>query len=97
MLPFKRLDTADDSERLGMGMADTLITRLSNIRELSIRPTRDVMRYEDAQGDIADAAKALDVDAILDGSIQRGGDRLARDSAIDSHGNQIADMGRSVR
>src|SRR6185295_10609550 len=76
VLPFKRLDTADDSERLGMGMADTLITRLSNIRELSIRPTRDVMRYEDAEGDIADAAKALDVDAILDGSIQRGGDRL---------------------
>jgi DNA-binding winged helix-turn-helix (wHTH) protein/TolB-like protein/Flp pilus assembly protein TadD len=76
VLPFKRLDTADDSERLGMGMADTLITRLSNIHELSIRPTRDVMRYEDAEGDIADAAKALDVDAILDGSIQRGGDRL---------------------
>ncbi|HXF41810.1 MAG TPA: FlgO family outer membrane protein [Blastocatellia bacterium] len=76
VLPFKRLDTADDSERLGMGMADTLITRLSNIRELSIRPTRDVMRYEDAQGDIAGAAKELDVDAILDGSIQRGGDRL---------------------
>jgi DNA-binding winged helix-turn-helix (wHTH) protein/TolB-like protein/Flp pilus assembly protein TadD len=76
VLPFKRLDTADDNERLGIGMADTLITRLSNIRELSIRPTRDVMRYEDAQGDIAEAGRALDVDAILDGSIQRGGDRL---------------------
>lgn len=76
VLPFKRLDTADDSERLGMGMADTLITRLSNIRELTIRPTRDVMRYENAGGDIAEVGKALGVDAILDGSIQRGGDRL---------------------
>lgn len=76
VLPFKRLDSADDSERLGMGMADTLITRLSNIRELTIRPTRDVMKYENAGGDIADAGKALGVDAILDGSIQRGGDRL---------------------
>jgi DNA-binding winged helix-turn-helix (wHTH) protein/TolB-like protein len=76
VLPFKRLDSADDSERLGMGMTDTLITRLSNIRELTIRPTRDVMRYENASEDIADAGKALGVDAILDGSIQRGGDRL---------------------
>lgn len=76
VLPFKRLDTTDDSERLGIGMADTLITRLSNIRELSIRPTRDVMRYEDGGQDIAEAGKALDVDAILDGSIQRGGDRV---------------------
>src|SRR6185436_7017333 len=50
VLPFKRLDTTDDNERLGMGMADTLITRLSNVRELSIRPTRDVMKYEDAAG-----------------------------------------------
>jgi DNA-binding winged helix-turn-helix (wHTH) protein/TolB-like protein len=76
VLPFKRLDTADDSGRLGIGMADTLITRLSNIRELSIRPTRDVMRYEDGRQDIAEAGKALDVDAILDGSIQRAGDRV---------------------
>jgi DNA-binding winged helix-turn-helix (wHTH) protein/TolB-like protein/Tfp pilus assembly protein PilF len=76
VLPFKRLDTLGDSERLGIGMADTLITRLSNISELSIRPTRDVMRYEDGQQDIAEAGRALGVDAILDGSIQRSGDRV---------------------
>jgi tetratricopeptide (TPR) repeat protein len=57
-------------------MADTLITRLSHIRELSIRPTRDVMRYEDGQQDIAEAGRALGADAILDGSIQRVGDRV---------------------
>jgi DNA-binding winged helix-turn-helix (wHTH) protein/TolB-like protein/Flp pilus assembly protein TadD len=76
VLPFKRLDTADDSERLGIGMADTLITRLSNIRELSVRSTRDVMKYEDNQQDIAQAGKALGVDAVLDGSIQRAKDRV---------------------
>lgn len=76
VLPFKRLDTTDDSERLGIGMADTLITRLSNIRELNIRPTRDVMRYEDSQQDIAEAGRALGADAILDGSIQRVGVRV---------------------
>ncbi|MEN3331725.1 MAG: hypothetical protein V7641_1090 [Blastocatellia bacterium] len=76
VLPFKRLDTTDDSERLGIGMADTLITRLSNIRELNIRPTRDVMRYEEGQQDIAEAGRALGADAILDGSIQRVGDRV---------------------
>ena len=76
VLPFKRLDAADDTERLGIGMADTLITRLSNIRDLNIRPTRDVMNYEDAHQDIAEAGKALDADAVLDGSIQRAGDRV---------------------
>jgi len=76
VLPFKRLDTADDAERLGIGMADTLITRLSNLRQLSVRPTRDVMKYENGEDDIAAAGRALEADAVLDGSIQRVGDRL---------------------
>ncbi|HJQ22849.1 MAG TPA: winged helix-turn-helix domain-containing protein [Blastocatellia bacterium] len=76
VLPFKRIDTTDDSERLGIGMADTLITRLSNLQQLSVRPTRDVMRYEDGDTDIAAAGRALEADAVLDGSIQRVGDRL---------------------
>ncbi|MBI3649522.1 MAG: winged helix-turn-helix domain-containing protein [Acidobacteria bacterium] len=76
VLPFKRLDTSDDNERLGIGMADTLITRLSHLRQVSVRPTRDVMRYENGEADIAAAGKALDADAVLDGSIQRVGERL---------------------
>jgi TolB-like protein/DNA-binding winged helix-turn-helix (wHTH) protein/Flp pilus assembly protein TadD len=76
VLPFKRLDAADDSERLGIGLADTLITRLSNIRALSVRPTRDVMRFEEAQQDIAETGRTLEVDAVLDGSVQRVGDRV---------------------
>jgi DNA-binding winged helix-turn-helix (wHTH) protein/TolB-like protein len=76
VLPFKRIDTTDDAERLGIGMADTLITRLSNLRQLSVRPTRDVMKYENGEDDIAAAGRALEADAVLDGSIQRVGDRL---------------------
>jgi DNA-binding winged helix-turn-helix (wHTH) protein/TolB-like protein len=76
VLPFKRIDTSDDAERLGIGMADTLITRLSNLRQLSVRPTRDVMKYENGEDDIAAAGRALEADAVLDGSIQRAGDRL---------------------
>ena len=76
VLPFKRLDAADDNERLGIGMADTLITRLSNVQALSVRPTRDVVRYDNAQQDITETGRALGVDAVLDGSIQRVGDRV---------------------
>jgi TolB-like protein/Flp pilus assembly protein TadD len=76
VLPFKRLDNVDDNERLGIGMADTLITRLSNIQALTVRSTRDVMRYEDGAQDLAAAGNDLGVDAILDGSIQQSGDRV---------------------
>ena len=76
VLPFRRLDSADDSDRLGIGMADTLITQLSNLQSINVRPTRDVMRYELSPQDISQTGKALGVDAVLDGSIQRDGDRV---------------------
>lgn len=76
VLPFKRLDKADDAERFGIGMADTLITRLSNIQALTVRSTRDVMRYEEGAQDLAAAGNALDVDAVLDGSFQQAADRV---------------------
>lgn len=76
VLPFRRLDAADDNDRLGIGMADTLITQLSNLQSINVRPTRDVMRYEVSPQDISQTGKALGVDAVLDGSIQRDGDRV---------------------
>ena len=76
VLPFERLDNIDDNDRLGIGMSDTLITRLGNIQQLSIRPTRDVMKYEHVRQDIAETGMELGVDAVLDGSIQRSGDRI---------------------
>src|SRR5262245_33861414 len=45
VLPFKRLGAEGDEEYLGLGMADSLITKLSNFRKIVIRPTSAVRRY----------------------------------------------------
>src|SRR5499427_4714286 len=44
VLPFKSLGTSQGDDLMGLGMADTLITRLSNIREIAVRPTSAVRR-----------------------------------------------------
>jgi hypothetical protein len=49
ILPFQALAVEDKTdEYLGVGMADALITKLSNIRRILVRPTSSVLRY--AQG-----------------------------------------------
>jgi TolB-like protein/cytochrome c-type biogenesis protein CcmH/NrfG len=76
VLPFKPLNSENDNEYLGPGIADTLITRLSNIRRLRVRSTNSVLKYNDLQADPLEAGRDLKVDAVLDGKIQRAGERI---------------------
>jgi len=76
VLPFKPLVAAARDEYLELGMADALITRLSNLRQLVVRPTSAIVKYAGAGQDPLAAGRDLRVDAVLDGRIQRAGDRI---------------------
>jgi len=76
VLPFKRLGADPDHEYLGLAMADALITQLTNIRQIIVRPTRSIQKYTGSEPDPRAAGRELSVDALLDGTIQRSQDRL---------------------
>ena len=76
VLPFLPLAGNDRDPVLELGMADTLITRLSGISELVVRPVSSVRRYVDLERDALEVGRQLGVDAVVDGSIQRSGDTL---------------------
>ena len=71
LVPSSRVDAA-----LELGMTDALITKLSNVHELTVRPTASVMKYMSPDRDFARIAKELGVEALLDGRVQRSGDRV---------------------
>ena len=79
VLPFKVLtapveNTAD--EYLGVGLADALITRLSNVQRLIVRPSSSVLRYRGAAVDPFLAGRDLGVGFIVDGTLRRVGNRI---------------------
>jgi tetratricopeptide (TPR) repeat protein/DNA-binding winged helix-turn-helix (wHTH) protein len=76
VLPFKPLVASERDESLEIGMADTLITRLSRVGQITVRPTSAVRQYTKLEDEAAKAGRELMVDAVLDGSIQRSGDRI---------------------
>ena len=76
VLPFKPLLAESRDESLEMGMADTLIARLSNIREIRVRPISAVRRYAGLEQDAAAAGQEQKVEAVVDGQIQKSGDRI---------------------
>lgn len=75
-LPLRLLnpDTTSDAY-LGIGIADAVITKLSNVARITVRPTSAVMRYADA-GEPALAGKELGVDFVLEGRIHRSGNHV---------------------
>lgn len=76
VLPFKTLSADRSDEYLGLGLADALITRLSKIQRLLVRPTSVVRKYTSLEQDAAEVARALLVEAVLEGSIRQAGERI---------------------
>lgn len=76
VLPFKPLVAQNRDEPLEMGMADTLIAKLSNIREVNIRPISSVRKYASPDQDAVAAGREQKVDAVLDGSIQKSSEKI---------------------
>ncbi|MGI8897951.1 MAG: winged helix-turn-helix domain-containing tetratricopeptide repeat protein [Pyrinomonadaceae bacterium] len=76
VLPFKVVGSEADEEYLGWGMTDALITRLSSVRQIMVRPTNAVHKYTVIGQDALAAGRELRVDAVLDGNIQRFGEQI---------------------
>lgn len=76
ILPFKPLLPEQRNAALEFGMTDTLIAHLSQRSDRAVRPLSSVRRYDGVDQDALAAGRELQVDAVLDGSIQRDGERL---------------------
>jgi TolB-like protein/Flp pilus assembly protein TadD len=77
VLPFRALADEEGDERyLGLGMADAIIIKLSNLGQINVRPTGAVLKYADAGRDILSTGRELRVEALLDGRVQKAGGRV---------------------
>ena len=76
VLPFVPLLAEGRDELLEAGMADSLIARLSTVKGLVVRSIGSVRGFAGFSQDPLEAARTLDVDWLVDGSLQRRGNRL---------------------
>ncbi len=76
VLPFKPLVAESHDEALQMGMADTLILKLSGLNQLRVRSISSVRKYINPEQDPLAAGREQKVDFVLDSSFQRDGERI---------------------
>ncbi|HEU0184150.1 MAG TPA: winged helix-turn-helix domain-containing protein [Blastocatellia bacterium] len=75
-LPFRALGNEGGDNVLGLGMADALILKLGGFDGLRVLTTSSIAQYAGRENDARELGSRLGVDAVLDGTIQRAGDRV---------------------
>jgi TolB-like protein len=76
VLPLENLSGDPSQEYFSDGMTDALIHDLSLIRSLKVTSRTSVMRFKGRRESLPDIARTLGVDAVVEGTVTRTGDRV---------------------
>ncbi len=76
VLPFQGLGNDPNLAYLGPGLADVLVTKLSRIKNVVVRPASASAKYSEPSADPVKAGAELGVDSVLTGRVQTAGDNL---------------------
>lgn len=76
VLPLANFSNEPAQEYFVDGMHDALLTELARIRALKVISRTSVLRYRNTTESLTDIGKALGVDALIEGSVMRAGERV---------------------
>src|SRR6202046_1482790 len=70
VLPFHDISAAT-SDSWAIGITDAIISRLTSLQNLAVRPTTSVLKYAKETPEPVEVAKTLGVESVLEGTYQR--------------------------
>jgi TolB-like protein/DNA-binding winged helix-turn-helix (wHTH) protein/Flp pilus assembly protein TadD len=76
VLPLRNLSDDREQDYFADGMTDALITDLGKVSALRVISRTSVMRYKDTKKQLPEIARELQVDALVEGTVARSGDRV---------------------
>jgi eukaryotic-like serine/threonine-protein kinase len=76
VLPLENVSGNPEQEYFADGMTDELITELAGLNELRVISRTSVMPFKATRKPLSEIAAALNVDAVVEGSVLRDGDRV---------------------
>ncbi len=76
VLPFADMSAKGDQEYFGDGMAEELLDALAQVEGLRVPARTSSFQFKGESVDIREAARKLNVEAVLEGSVRKDGDRV---------------------
>lgn len=82
VLPLENLTGDPDQQYFSDGMTDAIITDLAEIGSLRVISRTSTMHYRDSHKMLPEIARELGVDAVVEGSVARAGNRVRIDAQL---------------
>lgn len=76
VLPFVNMSADEDNEYFSDGLTETLLHMLAQIPDLQVAARTSSFAFKNQNKDVSDIAEALHVSHILEGSVQKAGNRV---------------------
>jgi TolB-like protein/DNA-binding winged helix-turn-helix (wHTH) protein len=76
VLPLANLSGDPEQEYFAEGMTEELITDLAKVEALRVISRTSAMQYKGAHKSLSEIARSLNVDAVVEGSVERSGNRV---------------------
>ncbi|MCG8369958.1 MAG: tetratricopeptide repeat protein, partial [Proteobacteria bacterium] len=76
VLPFVNMSDDDDNEYFSDGLTETLLHMLAQVPDLKVAARTSSFAFKGRNESIREIARTLDVAHVLEGSVQRAGDRV---------------------
>src|SRR5947209_15508270 len=90
VLPFENLSRDPDNAYFSDGIQDEILTKLAGIGDLKVISRKSTAKYKSTPEDLKTVARELGVATVLEGSVQRAGDKVRvnvqlLDARVDTH------------
>ena len=89
VLPLENLSGDPSQEYFADGITDALITQLAKLHGLRVISRTSIMQYKSLRKPLSDIARDLSVDAVVEGSVSRSGNRVrVTAQLVDAHADR---------
>jgi TolB-like protein/cytochrome c-type biogenesis protein CcmH/NrfG len=90
VLPFDNLSRDPDNAYFSDGIQDEILTKLASVGDLKVISRKSTAKYKSTPEDLKTVARELGVASVLEGSVQKAGDKVRvnvqlLDARIDTH------------
>src|SRR6476646_10449369 len=76
VLPFENLSAEKENAYFADGMQNEILTKLATVRDLKVISRTSTAKYQSKPGNLKTVAQELGVSTILEGTVQRAGDKV---------------------
>jgi TolB-like protein/Tfp pilus assembly protein PilF len=76
VLPFENLSRDPDNAYFAEGIQNEILTRLATVRDLKVISRTSTAKYQSKPGNLKTVAQELGVSTILEGAVQKAGDKV---------------------